>query len=63
MPIADKTAQQLCEQAARCRRLAKATTDAIVSRRLLDLALEFDALAEAAEKREREARAVDGRAC
>jgi len=53
MPDGRQTAQRLREQAARCRRLAAATTDATVSRRLLELAIEFDEQAEVEERRER----------
>jgi len=42
-------ARILREQAARCRRLADAVCDAEVERRLLQLALEFEARADAAE--------------
>lgn len=37
-----ETAQHLREQAARCRRLAAAITDAATSRRLLELAIELE---------------------
>ena len=52
--MAPRTARQLLEQSARCRRLAAATTDAVVSRRLLDLAVELEEMAKMEEKRERE---------
>lgn len=47
-----QTAQQLREQAARCRRLAEHVTDRTVSRKLVELAVEFEdrvAALEAAE--------------
>jgi len=44
-----RTAQQLREQAARCRRLAGAVTDRVVSGRLLDLAVEFEEQADMIE--------------
>src|SRR3954452_8767485 len=47
------TAQRLRQQAQRCRRLAAATTDHEVSRRLLELAKEFDEQAVAEEARSR----------
>ena len=53
MPDARKTTQMLREKAERCRRLAGAVTDAEVSRRLLDLANEFDARAATEEARSR----------
>jgi hypothetical protein len=53
MPDARKTTEMLRQQAERCRRLAGAVTDAEVSRRLLDLANEFDARAAAEEARSR----------
>ena len=48
-----KRSQILREQAERCRRLARATTDSAVARRLLALAAEFDERAEAEERRSR----------
>lgn len=51
MPDASKSSQMLREQAERCRRLAKATTDATVSRKLLELAKEFEERAKAEEDR------------
>jgi hypothetical protein len=56
MPDQDgrQTPQQLREQAARCRRLTDATTDAAVSRRLMDLAIELEEMADAEERRGRE---------
>jgi len=45
--------QMLREQAERCRRLAAHTTDAAVSRRLLELAAEFEEQAKAEERRSR----------
>ena len=53
MPDAPKRSRMLHEQAERCRRLAHATTDQAVSRRLLELAAEFDKQAEAEERRSR----------
>lgn len=56
MPDASKRSQILREQAERCRRLARATratTDAAVSRRLLELATEFEEQAKAEERRAR----------
>ena len=53
VPAAPKRSQMLREQAERCRRLARATTDAAVSRRLLELAVEFEERAEAEERRSR----------
>ena len=44
-----KRSQFLRDQAERCRRLAGATTDRAVSRRLLELAEEFDERAAAEE--------------
>ena len=49
MPEGRETAQILREQAARCRRLARAMTDREVSRRLLELAKEFEERAAAVE--------------
>ena len=51
MPDATKSSQRLRDQAERCRRLARATTDPEVSRRLSELAEEFDERAEAEETR------------
>ena len=51
VPAAPKRSQMLREQAERCRRLARATTDAAVSRRLLELAAEFEEQAEVEERR------------
>ena len=48
-----KSSQRLREQAERCRRLARATTDPAVTRRLLELAAEFDELANSEERRSR----------
>ena len=53
MPDARKTTEMLREKGEQCRRLAGAVTDAEVSRRLLDLASEFDARAAAEEARSR----------
>ena len=53
MPDVPKTARMLREQAERCRRLAGAVTDSLVSRRLLDLAEEFEEQAAAEEARSR----------
>src|SRR5262249_38957186 len=47
VPDAPKNPQMLREQAERCRRLAAATTDRAVSGKLLELAAEFGAPAEA----------------
>jgi hypothetical protein len=44
-------AEILHDKAERCRRLARATIDATVARRLLDLAAEFEEQAAAAEGR------------
>src|SRR5437764_14811137 len=49
MGDASKSSQMLRDQAARCRRLARATTDATVSQRLLELAAEFEKQANALE--------------
>src|SRR5437763_2617172 len=49
MGDASKSSQMLREQAERCRRLARATTDATVSQRLLELAAEFEKQANALE--------------
>src|SRR2546421_4349840 len=49
MPDARNTAQMLREKAERCRRLAGATTDAEVGRKLLGLAEEFEEQARAEE--------------
>ena len=46
-----QSSQMLREQAERCRRLARATTDAEVARRLLQLAEEFEEQAQAEETR------------
>jgi hypothetical protein len=51
--VVHQTADILREQAARCRRLAQGVTDREVSRRLRELADEFDERAAAAEARER----------
>jgi hypothetical protein len=51
VPEAAKRSQSLREQAERCRRLAAATTDRAVSRRLLELAAEFEKQAETEERR------------
>ena len=53
VPDAPKRSQMLRDQAERCRRLARATTDAAVSRRLLELAVEFEEQAEVEERRAR----------
>ena len=53
MPDAPRRSQMLREQAERCRRLARATTEAAVSQRLLDLAAEFEEQAKAEEQRTR----------
>jgi hypothetical protein len=53
MPDTRKTVQLLREQAARCRHLAGAILDAAVSRRLLELATEFEERADAEEARQR----------
>jgi hypothetical protein len=53
MPDGRQTAQILREKAARCRRLARGITDGEVTRRLLELAKEFEEQAAAAEERER----------
>ena len=53
MPDDPKRSQALREQAERCRRLAGATKDRAVSRRLLELAAEFEKQAEAEERRSR----------
>jgi len=53
VPDAPKRSQMLREQAERCRRLAAATTDRAVSRRLLELAAEFVEQAETEERRSR----------
>jgi hypothetical protein len=50
--VVHQTADILREQAARCRRLAQGVTDREVSRRLRELADEFDERAAAAEARE-----------
>ena len=50
VPDAPKNPQMLREQAERCRRLAAATTDRAVGRKLLELAAEFEAQAEAEER-------------
>jgi hypothetical protein len=42
MSTASQTAQILRQKAARCRRLAEAVTDRAVSRRLLELAIEYE---------------------
>src|SRR5436305_1500040 len=49
MVDASKNSQMLRDQAERCRRLARATTDATVSQRLLELAAEFEKQANALE--------------
>ena len=49
MGDASKRSQMLRDQAERCRRLARATTDATVSQRLLELAAEFEKQANAQE--------------
>ena len=49
MPDPRRTANVLREQAARCRRLAQGVTDREVSRRLRELADEFDERAAAEE--------------
>ena len=49
MPDTRKNAQMLREKAERCRRLAGATTDAEVGRKLLELAEEFEEQARAEE--------------
>jgi hypothetical protein len=51
--VVHQTADILREQAARCRRLAQGVTDREVSRRLLELADEFNERAAAEEARER----------
>jgi len=51
MPDGCETAHRLREQAARCRRLAAAVTDDVVTRRLLELAVEFDEQADKVEAR------------
>jgi hypothetical protein len=51
--VVHQTADILREQAARCRRLAQGVTDREVSRRLRELADEFDERAATAEARER----------
>jgi hypothetical protein len=53
VPEAPKKLQMLREQAERCRRLARATTGAAVSRQLLELAAEFEEQAEVEERRAR----------
>ena len=53
VPDVPKRSQILREQAERCRRLARATTDRAVSRRLLELAEEFEERAAAEEGRSR----------
>ena len=53
MPTAPTNAQMLREQAARCRRLARAVTDPTVSHKLLDLAAEFEDQAATEEARSR----------
>src|SRR5689334_5886846 len=55
MGDASKRSQMLREQAERCRRLARATTDANVSRKLLELAAEFEEQANAEQSRSRAA--------
>jgi hypothetical protein len=50
MPEAPNTAQSLRDKAERCRRLARATIDATVAGRLLDLAAEFEEQAAAVEE-------------
>ena len=49
MPDARNSALMLREKAERCRRLAAATTDSEVSRRLLELAAAFEEQAQAAQ--------------
>jgi hypothetical protein len=49
-----RQARFLREQAERCRRLANATTDADASRRLLELAREFEEQATKAEEENRD---------
>ena len=53
VPAAPKRSQMLRKQAERCRRLARATTDAAVSRQVLELAAEFEEQAEVEERRSR----------
>jgi len=53
MPDGRQTAEILREKAARCRRLAGAITDREVTRRLLELAKEFEEQAATEEARER----------
>jgi len=53
VPDNPKRSQFLREQAERCRRLARATTDRAVSRRLLELAAEFEEQADVVERRSR----------
>jgi exopolyphosphatase/pppGpp-phosphohydrolase len=53
VPDVPKRSQILREQAERCRRLAGSTTDRAVSRRLLELAEEFEERAAAEEGRSR----------
>ena len=53
VPDNPKGSQFLREQAERCRRLAGATTDGAVSRRLLELAEEFEEQADVVERRSR----------
>ncbi|HMH72107.1 MAG TPA: hypothetical protein VK554_07350, partial [Bradyrhizobium sp.] len=53
VPDAPKRSQMLREQAERCHRLAARTTDAAVSRRLMELAAEFEEQAKAEERRSR----------
>ena len=48
-----KRSQMLREQAERCRRLARATIDATVAQRLLELAAEFEEQANAEQSRSR----------
>ena len=51
MGNASKRSQMLREQAERCRRLARATTDATVTQKLLELAAEFEEQANAEQSR------------
>jgi hypothetical protein len=51
MPDASKRSQVLREQAERCRRLARATIDTAVARKLLELAAEFEEQAKAEQSR------------
>jgi hypothetical protein len=53
MADASKRSQMLREQAERCRRLARATTDAEAARKLLEFAVELEARAKAEETRSR----------